>query len=212
MAGTLEIDNAGDIIGFGGAANGGAGGNAIQNSASGVTINNTGLLAGGGGGGGSGGAGGSGEVNNTADWSGREPAASWTNGSASVGYYWNVSSYHFLYSGGTSYIIWASNIGSQSGFPSFIRIGNNEYHRGPHRGSNKYEIYRQAKTIIAGGVGGSGGIGQGLQSNKHIRIKRKCWYVRLWHWRQWWCWIDLRCCRSSGIVWGKWKCVQQRCR
>ena len=43
MAGTLEIDNAGDIIGFGGAANGGAGGNAIQNSASGVTINNTGL-------------------------------------------------------------------------------------------------------------------------------------------------------------------------
>lgn len=161
MAGTLEIDNAGDIIGFGGAANGGAGGNAIQNSASGVTINNTGLLAGGGGGGGSGGAGGSGEVNNTADWSGREPAASWTNGSASVGYYWNVSSYHFLYSGGTSYIIWASNIGSQSGFPSFIRIGNNEYHRGPHRGSNKYEIYRQAKTIIAGGVGGSGGIGQG---------------------------------------------------
>ena len=42
MAGTLEIDNAGSIIGFGGAANGGAGGNAISNSASGVTINNTG--------------------------------------------------------------------------------------------------------------------------------------------------------------------------
>lgn len=161
LSGTLVINNNGSIIGKGGATNGGAGGHAINNAASNVTINNAGSLLAGGGGGGNGGNGGAGEVNNTADWSGREPAASWTNGSASVGYYWNVGSYHFLYSGSTSYIIWASNIGSQSGFPSFIRIGNNEYHRGPHRGSNKYEIYRQAKTATSAGAGGSGGVGQG---------------------------------------------------
>jgi hypothetical protein len=161
MAGTLVINNAGSILGTGGASNGGAGGNAITNAASNVTINNTNLIAGGGGGGGQGGAGGAGEVNNTAAWSGREPAANWTNGSASLGYYWNVNTYHFFYNGSTSYIYWASNIGNASGFPAFIRIGNNEYHRGPHRGSGKYEIYRQAKTATSAGTGGAGGLGQG---------------------------------------------------
>jgi hypothetical protein len=160
LAGTLTINNAGNILGAGGAA-GAAGGNGINCASSGVTINNTGLLAGGGGGGGNGGDGGAGEVNNTADWSGREPAASWTNGSASVGYYWNIGSYHVLISGGTTTIMWGSNIGSASGSPSFVRIGNNEYHRGPHRGSSKYEIYRQAKTATSAGAGGAGGVGQG---------------------------------------------------
>lgn len=59
MGGTLTITNAGSIIGYGGAA-GGAGGNAISIASTGVTIDNTGLIAGGGGGGGSGGAGGTG--------------------------------------------------------------------------------------------------------------------------------------------------------
>lgn len=54
MGGTLELDNAGDVIGLGGAT-GAAGGDAIINNATGVTINNTGLIAGGGGGGGTGG-------------------------------------------------------------------------------------------------------------------------------------------------------------
>lgn len=161
MSGTLIIDNAGSILGTGGASNGGAGGNAITNAASNVTINNTNLIAGGGGGGGQGGAGGSGEVNNTADWSGREPAASWTNGSAQVGYYWNVNTYHFYYNGSTSYIYWGSNIGNASGFPAYIRIGSNEYHRGISRGSGKYEIYRQAKITTSAGTGGAGGLGQG---------------------------------------------------
>jgi len=60
MGGTLIIDNAGLIVGFGGAANSGAGGTAISNATSGVTINNTGTIAGGGGGGGAGGGGGTG--------------------------------------------------------------------------------------------------------------------------------------------------------
>lgn len=126
MAGTLVINNAGSILGTGGASNGGAG-----------------------------------EVNNTAAWSGREPAANWTNGSAQLGYYWNVNTYHFFYNGSTSYIYWGSNIGNASGFPAFIRIGNNEYHRGISRGSGKYEIYRQAKTATSAGTGGAGGLGQG---------------------------------------------------
>ena len=60
MGGTLEIDNSGSILGFGGAINGGAGGNAVRISSAGVTINNSGLIAGGGGGGGLGGTGGQG--------------------------------------------------------------------------------------------------------------------------------------------------------
>lgn len=62
MQGTLTISVTGSVIGTGGSAGGGAGGHAISNSASGVTltVNNNGLVAGGGGGGGAGGAGGSG--------------------------------------------------------------------------------------------------------------------------------------------------------
>ena len=157
MAGTLIIDNAGSILDTGGASNGGAGGNAITNAASNVTINNTNLLAGGGGGGGQGGAGGAGEVDG-----GREPASNFSNGSQiNPGYYWNVNSYHIYYDGATSYVYWGSNIGSASGFPSYVRIGSNEYHRGASRGGGKYEIYRQAKTTTSAGTGGAGGLGQG---------------------------------------------------
>ena len=59
MGGTLIIDNAGTVQGYGGAA-GGAGGNCIHVSSGGVTINNTGSLQAGGGGGANGGAGGAG--------------------------------------------------------------------------------------------------------------------------------------------------------
>ena len=51
MGGTLIIDNAGTVQGYGGAA-GSAGGNCIHVSSGGVTINNTGSLQAGGGGGG----------------------------------------------------------------------------------------------------------------------------------------------------------------
>ena len=60
MGGTLEINNSGSILGFGGAINSGVGGDAVRISSAGVTINNSGLIAGGGGGGGLGGTGGQG--------------------------------------------------------------------------------------------------------------------------------------------------------
>jgi len=59
MGGTLTITNAGSVIGFGGTS-GGGGGNAIRIASSGITVANSGLIAGGGGGGGIGGAGGAG--------------------------------------------------------------------------------------------------------------------------------------------------------
>lgn len=60
LAGSLTINNAGIVIGFGGASAGAAGGSAINCAASGVTINNTGQISGGGGAGNVGGAGGNG--------------------------------------------------------------------------------------------------------------------------------------------------------
>ena len=65
MAGTLEIDNAGTVIGFGGASAGAAGGDAINNAVSGVTINNTGQISGGGGAGANGSVGGNGSSSTT---------------------------------------------------------------------------------------------------------------------------------------------------
>lgn len=59
MAGTLILDNAGTISGYGGAA-GSAGGNSIRIEVAGVTINNSGTIRAGGGGGGTGGTGGTG--------------------------------------------------------------------------------------------------------------------------------------------------------
>jgi len=60
-AGAVTIENAGSILGAGGAANGGTGGDAIFAGSS-CTVTNTGTIASGGGGGGNGGAGGSGVV------------------------------------------------------------------------------------------------------------------------------------------------------
>jgi len=49
LAGGLTINNAGTVIGSGGASAGAAGGHAINCATSGVTINNTGQISGGGG-------------------------------------------------------------------------------------------------------------------------------------------------------------------
>jgi hypothetical protein len=151
MAGTLEIDNAGSIIGFGGAANGGAGGNAISNSASGVTINNTGLLAGGGGGGGLGGTGGQGSTNVLTYY------FSWTES-----YIWKTHS-----EDNWAYYKWAG--GGQVNISSSLSVHNGHY-RGPvvDSGPNPaaYQIGRYVTSYFNGGSGGSGGVGQGYnQSN-----------------------------------------------
>ena len=60
FGGTVKVDNNGSIQGAGGASNGGNGGPAILAGASGVSIDNQGTIYGGGGGGGKGGTGGTG--------------------------------------------------------------------------------------------------------------------------------------------------------
>jgi len=155
MAGTLEIDNAGSILGFGGAANSGAGGHAISNSTSGVTINNTGLVAGGGGGGGLGGTGG--------------------NGTATVT---TTSTRNAVYGGST----WRWTTGSWSGVGSWTHpggstsksFGGHTFQRGSYAGSIGEAAYW---TIIGnivstvsttGGSGGSSGIGQGYNISRTL--------------------------------------------
>jgi len=152
MAGTLEIYNVGNIIGFGGSANGGSGGDAISNAASGVTVTNLGLLAGGGGGGGLGGTGGGGSYTQT--------QAGPSNNIAN--YMWFVASNHYK-------IYWA-------GFKTQVNTSNPDnitsksyqgytYLKGglhPQRETNKeFLISRRSTVNTNGGSGGSGGVGQG---------------------------------------------------
>jgi len=147
MAGTLEIDNAGSILGFGGAANGGAGGNAIQNLASGVTINNTGLLAGGGGGGGLGGTGGNGSFTtssftpyyggSTHFWSKR--SIKWNNSYVANNLPQNITSYGIYRKGSR----WRSDYPSEGDDAHFVRR------------------LESSTSSSSGGSGGSGGVGQG---------------------------------------------------
>jgi len=94
MAGTLVMDITGNVHGYGGASNGGTGGNAIHLlSTSGVTINlNSGgnILAGGGGGGqggqgGQGGTGGNGGQGGTGLLNGRDQFAGGSGGSGGAG-------------------------------------------------------------------------------------------------------------------------------
>lgn len=163
MAGTLEVDNAGSIIGFGGAANGGAGGHAINNAASNVTINNTGSLLAGGGGGGQGGIGGNGSYSQTV----RQPSSGWYYSSitwhwALVGHavrvriHWNQGGYIQL---GTNY---------QNSRTSWT-TGGWTYLRGSQRSADYdsnyiwYAVARQRNqtSSTTGGSGGAGGVGQG---------------------------------------------------
>ena len=60
MGGSLIIDNAGTMSGYGGSANSGAGGSVLGISSGNITVNNTGTMRAGGGGGGQGGTGGQG--------------------------------------------------------------------------------------------------------------------------------------------------------
>lgn len=74
LGGNLTVENAGEIQGLGGAANGGAGSDAITASVS-FTLLNAGAVRGGGGGGGLGGTGGQGSVSSTtSNWVSRTGA------------------------------------------------------------------------------------------------------------------------------------------
>lgn len=164
MAGTLEIDNAGSVLGFGGAANGGAGGHAIQNLASGVTINNTGLLAGGGGGGGNGGAGGNGSFTSTTNqaWTGNITMTHWalaTSGGANgkIAVNWN---------GAVAVPGWKTPSGGQYTYGGWTYT-RGSYYYSPQDDQDQYRVSRSQTTTssTSGGSGGSGGVGAGYNQS-----------------------------------------------
>lgn len=155
MQGTLTIEVTGSVIGTGGAV-GGNGGDAISNAASGVTltVNNGGLVAGGGGGGGTGGVGGNGSYSSTSY--GTE--------------YYQVGGDHAYYvrcSSQYGYALsWNNQYSTRSSCPTTVYIfGQNLARRSFVTTSlyNYYKIstYSTSNVTTSGGSGGSGGVGQG---------------------------------------------------
>ena len=152
MAGTLIIEVTGSVIGTGGAA-GGAGGDAISNAVGGVTltVNNNGLVAGGGGGGGTGGTGGNGSY-------------------SSVSYtFINFSTYMAVYAGGCRPLVSGSYRGSHvshNNANGSVCPNGYGYYVGSPVYSSKYYIGIPSTSNTSGGAGGAGGVGQGYnQSN-----------------------------------------------
>ncbi len=151
LAGGLTINNAGTIYGFGGAANGGAGGNCINNAASGVTINNTANIFAGGGGGGAGGTGGNGTVSTSTTLG--------PYGQFNPNYLWSAF-------GSQDSIVWNGTfVGTSSG--TSYSSGGYTYTKGSvwYYGENSwyYRLSRTGTTTsnTTGGSGGAGGVGQG---------------------------------------------------
>ena len=188
MAGTLDIQNAGNIIGSrgnggnaGGAAaaggDGSAGGSALSILSAGVTINNSGTISGGGGGGGGGAGGAPTSSSNTVNF-----GATPYSGSANSGRGWNQNwgpvginqSPGAFYDGFTF---------GPAGGPNTTTIGSNtpagQINRGnplgdgsnpgPH--TKRYNIgsgsYTQTSTT-PGGAGGAGGNGYGFDSSSVV--------------------------------------------
>lgn len=158
MAGTLAIDNAGSVLGFGGAA-GAAGGNAISNSASGVTINNTGLLAGGGGGGGSGGAGGNGSTTSTTNNTNTNSNWWFVYGSENCGGSNNAQYIYYPPYGQINGVSGTSH--SASGVTFLKGSYSRAYDDGEGCTGSYFIVQLQTTVSTTGGAGGAGGVGQG---------------------------------------------------
>ena len=155
LAGTLTINNAGTVIGFGGASAGAAGGHAINCATSGVTINNTGQISGGGGAGANGSAGGNGSYSTTTTLG--------PYGQFNPNYLWSAY-------GSTDSIVWnGSSVGTSSG--TSYSSGGYTYTKGSvwYYGENAwyYRISRTGTTTTSttGGAGGSFGVGAGYNQS-----------------------------------------------
>ena len=157
LAGSLTINNAGTVIGFGGASAGATGGNAINCAVSGVTINNTGQISGGGGAGNVGGNGGGGQTSSTSD----------------SGYIHNASSNWEIFSGGSNAgksRVWfgGSLIVNNQAVGSQVTVSGKTYYRGSYvasydEDSGEYRVRRvfTSTSNTNGGSGGSFGLGAG---------------------------------------------------
>lgn len=165
MAGTLEIDNAGTVIGFGGASAGAAGGHAINCAVSGVTINNTGQISGGGGAGNVGGVGGNGSFSSTVSqaWTGNITYTHWalaTAGGANgkIAINWN---------GAVAVPGWKTPNGNQYGPYNGWTYTRGTYYYSPQDDQDQYRVSRTGTTTTSttGGAGGSFGVGAGYNQS-----------------------------------------------
>jgi len=153
LAGSLTINNAGTVIGFGGASAGAAGGNAINCAVSGVVINNTGQISGGGGAGNVGGTGGNG---------------SYTTSTYTDSGFVFSSNYKYWFMGSSSNPVWNGvTVGYNKSSP--YTTGGFTYTRGTRQiGYDNYDLHKIRRTgnvvttnSSTGGSGGSFGVGAG---------------------------------------------------
>ena len=191
LAGTLDIQNAGNIIGSrgngGNAGSGGvggdasAGGAAISVQANGVTLNNSGTVSGGGGGGGGGGAGatnsssntvnfGAANYGNTRQWNQHYSGIPFQNNSALFGS--PIGTVNWI--GGAASTT-QLNTSSGTGHPAQINRGNplnDPQPTTPH--IKRYNIgggfYTQT-TTTPGGNGGAGGNGYGWDGSSVVNAQ-----------------------------------------
>ena len=191
LAGTLDIQNAGNIIGSrggGGSAgsgggNGGnanAGGAAISVQANGVTLNNSGTVSGGGGGGGGGAGGATNSTSNTVNFGAANygNTRQWKQNFAGITFQNNTA----LYGTPIGTINWTggsqnttqlnTNSSGTNGHPARINRGNplnDPQPTTPH--SKRFNIgggfYTQT-TTTPGGAGGAGGNGYGWDGSSVV--------------------------------------------
>ena len=163
LAGGLTLNNAGTVYGYGGAANGGAGGNCISCATSGVTINNSANLFAGGGGGGQGGTGGGGSYTTTS-YSYSRGSYDWmcySNGNCYVNLFGISPNYHCHCMG----YCWMSTSDTTCTIGGVLRR-KGSLHTTDQDGDGNVTAYRyylgsDTANSTSGGAGGAGGAGQG---------------------------------------------------
>ena len=167
LAGGLTLNNAGTVYGYGGAANGGAGGNCISCATSGVTINNSANLFAGGGGGGQGGTGGGGSYVTTS-YSYSRGTYDWVcnaNGTCFVHLVSISPMYHCHCMG----YCWMSTSDTTCTIGGVLRR-KGSLHTTDMDGDNNVTAYRyylgtDSTNSTNGGTGGNGGVGQGYNQS-----------------------------------------------
>lgn len=163
LAGGLTINNAGTVIGFGGASAGAAGGSAINCASSGVTINNTGQISGGGGAGNVGGTGGNGASTTTTNNTNTNSNYWFVYGSENCG---GANNQQYIYYGGYGQINGVSGTSHSASGVVFLK---GSYSRQSDNGegcvSNLFIVNIQSSAATTGGAGGSFGVGAGFNQS-----------------------------------------------
>lgn len=178
LSGSLSITNNGTISGAGGAANGGAGGDACY-FASSVTFINNGTIRGGGGGGGLGGTGGTGGTGGQGQTSSTSPG-SWTGFTQSLYYpQYGVQRYqnnwNWYWGGNTSLSTTTAAAMNHGGY-NYQRLSSFTNYYLPHL-VRVYSMRRRQASVTtytyynggsggSGGSGGAGGVGQGYGQSR----------------------------------------------